>query len=86
MHKKIDMAKNTSISLGNHFEDFMSIQLTTGRFNNASEIIRAGLRLLEIEENKYKVLKNALEDGEKSEKIKDFDSKQHLKELHTKHL
>lgn len=80
------MAKNTSISLGNHFEDFMSIQLTTGRFNNASEIIRAGLRLLEIEENKYKVLKNALEDGEKSEKIKDFDSKQHLKELHTKHL
>lgn len=80
------MAKNTSISLGNHFEDFMNIQLTTGRFNNASEIIRAGLRLLEMEENKYKVLKNALEDGEKSEKIKDFDSKQHLKELRAKHL
>ena len=80
------MAKNTSISLGNHFEDFMNIQLTTGRFNNASEIIRAGLRLLEMEENKYKVLKNALEDGEKSEKIKDFDSKQYLKELRAKHL
>ncbi len=80
------MAKNTSISLGNHFEDFMNIQLTTGRFNNTSEIIRAGLRLLEMEENKYKVLKNALEDGEKSEKIKDFDSKQHLKELRAKHL
>ncbi len=80
------MAKNTSISLGNHFEDFMNIQLTTGRFNNTSEIIRAGLRLLEMEENKYKVLKNALEDGEKSEKIKDFDSRQHLKELRAKHL
>jgi len=80
------MAKNTSISLGDHFENFMKDQLRTGRFNNASELIRAGLRLLEQEENKYKALKSALELGEKSEKIEDFDSKQYLKNLHAKHL
>ena len=47
---------------------------------------RAGLRLLELEENKHKALKSALELGEKSKKIDDFDSKKYLKNLHTKHL
>ncbi len=80
------MAKNTSVSLGDHFENFMNTQIRAGRFNNASELIRAGLRLLELEENKHKALKSALELGEKSEKIDDFDSKQYLKNLHTRHL
>ncbi|RZK47866.1 MAG: type II toxin-antitoxin system ParD family antitoxin, partial [Pedobacter sp.] len=38
------MGKNTSISLGNHFEDFIESSVTNGRFNNASEVVRAGLR------------------------------------------
>jgi len=80
------MTKNTSISLGDHFENFVNDQISTGRFSNASELIRAGLRLLELEENKYKTLKSALELGEKSEKIEDFDAKQHLKNLHARHL
>ncbi|MEG0852006.1 MAG: type II toxin-antitoxin system ParD family antitoxin, partial [Flavobacterium sp.] len=46
------MGKNTSISLGNHFENFIENSLSEGRFKNASEVVRAGLRLLEEEENK----------------------------------
>ena len=41
------MAKNTSISLGNHFDEFVARQITTGRYGSASEVIRAGLRKLE---------------------------------------
>ena len=44
------MGRNTSISLGDHFEDFVDDKIATGRFKNASEVIRAGLRLLEEEE------------------------------------
>jgi len=50
------MSRNTSISLGNHFEEFVNDKVSTGRFKNASEVIRAGLRLLE-EEIKIIVLK-----------------------------
>ena len=46
------MARNTSISLGDHFENFVDDKVSTGRFKNASEVIRAGLRLLEEEESK----------------------------------
>ena len=44
------MGKNTSISLGNHFEEFIQTRIGEGRYTNASEVIRAGLRLLEEEE------------------------------------
>ena len=46
------MGRNTSISLGNHFESFIEHTINDGRFTNASEVIRAGLRLLEEEENR----------------------------------
>jgi antitoxin ParD1/3/4 len=54
------MAKNTSISLGEHFETFINSQLSTGRFHSASEVIRAGLRLLENNEIKLKTLREHL--------------------------
>ena len=47
------MAKNTSIALGEHFEDFVSHRIREGRFKNAREVIRAGLRLLEEEEQRF---------------------------------
>ncbi len=80
------MGKNTSISLGNYFERFINQEISSGRYNSASEVIRSALRLLEIEEQKTKELRIALEIGEKSKLIDNFNSKEHLKELHRKHL
>ena len=60
------MNKNTSISIGQHFDSFINTQIGTGRYSSASEVIRAGLRLLEQEEEKLKLLKQALIDGEQS--------------------
>lgn len=75
------MSKNTSISLGNYFDNFIQDQLTTGRYKNASEVVRAALRLLEIEENKSLALKNAIQEGLDSPIVENFDFKEHLKFL-----
>ncbi len=60
------MQKNTSVTLGAHFERFLSSQIEEGRFSSASEAVREGLRLLEERETKLQTLRNALIDGEKS--------------------
>ncbi|MEZ4907113.1 MAG: type II toxin-antitoxin system ParD family antitoxin [Saprospiraceae bacterium] len=73
--------KNTSISLGNYFDQFVQLQVSSGRYKNVSEVIRAGLRLLETEESKAIALKNAIEEGIESGIAHDFDSEKHLQEL-----
>jgi antitoxin ParD1/3/4 len=75
------VGRNTSISLGDHFEDFVDNKVSTGRFKNASEVIRAGLRLLEEEESKMVALRNAIEDGFESGLAKNFTPKKHLEKL-----
>lgn len=75
------MGRNTSISLGDHFEDFVDEKVSTGRFKNASEVIRAGLRLLEEEEAKILALRKALKEGEDSGMVRNFDPKKHLEKL-----
>ena len=75
------MGRNTSISLGDHFESFVDNRISTGRFKNASEVIRAGLRLLEEEENKVTALKSAIKEGFDSGIVKKFDAKKHLTKL-----
>jgi antitoxin ParD1/3/4 len=80
------MGKNTSISLGNHFEKFINGEISSGRYGSVSEVIRTALRLLETEEQKTKKLIDALEIGENSAIIENFDSKEHLKALRRKHL
>lgn len=67
------MAKNTSITLGEHFEIFVDEQINGGRFGNVSEVVRAGLRMLEDEESKLKALRAALLDGEQSGQAKSLD-------------
>lgn len=81
MMKSVIMSKNTSISLGNHFDDFVQNSVSEGRFKNASEVIRAGLRLLEEEENKVLALKKAIEEGLSSPVVENFDFDDHLKKM-----
>jgi antitoxin ParD1/3/4 len=60
------MSKNTSMTLGAHFDDFIAAQLTAGRYGSASEIVRAGLRLLEDNLTKLETLRQLLTEGENS--------------------
>ncbi|WP_269684420.1 type II toxin-antitoxin system ParD family antitoxin [Flavobacterium lacustre] len=78
------MGKNISISLGNHFETFIEKSVSKGRFQNASEVIRAGLRMLEEEENKVIALRIAIQEGIDSGIAKDFDSQKNLQMLQSK--
>lgn len=75
------MAKNTSISLENYFDEFIQSRISSGRYKNASEVVRAGLRLLEEEETRYAALKEALQDGMESGIADDFDPETHLEKL-----
>ena len=72
------MGRNTSVSLGDYFETLVDKRVLEGRFKNASEVIRAGLRLLEEEEDKLLVLRKAIKDGIDSGVAKDFNPKKHL--------
>lgn len=78
--KNDDMSKNTSITLGNHFDTFVQSSISRGRYKNVSEVVRAGLRLLEEEESKIITLKNAIKDGLDSPRVEDFDFDKHLKQ------
>jgi antitoxin ParD1/3/4 len=75
------MGRNTSVSLGDHFESFIDKKVSSGRFQNASEVVRAGLRLLEEEEEKLYALKKAIKEGMDSGTAKNFDPKKHLAKL-----
>ena len=67
------MNRNTSISIGNYFDDFIKSSISTGRYKNASEVVRAGLRLLEEEENRIIALKTANQEGMESGITFDFN-------------
>ncbi|UWX61033.1 type II toxin-antitoxin system ParD family antitoxin [Chryseobacterium oranimense] len=79
------MAKNTSILLGDYFDNFISEQIKSGKYSSASEVIRNALRLFEYEESKKNELINELKKGEKSGFAEDFDRKEFLKNLYQKH-
>lgn len=73
--------KNTSVSLGNYFDQFVSSQVSVGRYKNVSEVIRAGLRLLENEESRVTALKNAIQEGLNSPRVENFEFDDNLKRL-----
>ena len=78
------MPKNTSILLGDYFDNFINSQVKTGRFSSASEVVRAALRMFEQEETKKCELITELKKGEKSGFVKEFDRESFLNNLHKK--
>ena len=75
------MGRNTSVSLGDHFETFVDERVKMGRYASASDAVRAGLRLLEQEETKLETLRAALIKGEESGIAEDYDIEAIQREL-----
>ncbi|WP_084559478.1 type II toxin-antitoxin system ParD family antitoxin [Nitratidesulfovibrio termitidis] len=77
--------KNTSVSLGEYFTNFINSQVQAGRYGSASDVVRAGLRLLEERDLKLKSLQSALVAGEKSGEPALFDNESFLERMRAKH-
>lgn len=73
--------RTTSVALGDYFERFIKAKIAQGRYNNASEVIRAGLRLLEENESRMLDLQNAVAEGIDSGIAEGFDPERHLQHL-----
>ncbi|WP_322101837.1 type II toxin-antitoxin system ParD family antitoxin [Paraburkholderia sp. J41] len=72
------MSKSTSFTLGEHFSEFVDNRVRSGRYNTASDVVRAGLRLLETEEARLEALRNALIEGEQSGPSRPFDFRRYV--------
>ena len=79
------MPRNTSVTLGDHFDQFVAEILQQGRFQSVSEVVRAGLRKLEADEAKLQALRARLQAGEDSPVVEDFNVEQFIAALHEKH-
>ena len=78
------MPRSTSVTLGQHFDEFVVEKIKEGRFQSVSEVVRAGLRKLEEDETKLNALWLKLQAGENSRLIKVFDGEEFLAALHKK--
>jgi antitoxin ParD1/3/4 len=79
------MPKNTSILLGEHFDNFISSQIKSGKYSSVSEVVRAALRMFEFEEFKKSELINELKKGEESGFVENFNREEFLNNLYQKY-
>jgi antitoxin ParD1/3/4 len=80
------MPRNTSVTLGDHFEQFVAEIVQQGRYQSVSEVVRAGLRKLEADEVRLQALRARLQAGEDGLVAADFDGEQFIATLHNKHI
>ena len=80
------MPRNTSVTLGDHFDAFVTEKVGQGRFQSVSEVVRAGLRRLEEDETKLQALREKLQASEESPIVEDFAVQSFIKELHQKYV
>lgn len=80
------MPRNTSVTLGEHFDKFVVEKIKEGRFQSVSEVIRAGLRKLEEDEAKLQALRLRLQAGEDSSVVENFDGDSFIAAMHEKHI
>ena len=78
------MGRTVTASIGPHYEEFIRESILSGRYNNASEVIREGLRRLEEDEARLEALRAALDEGEASPDVEDFDPEAFLLEMKAK--
>jgi antitoxin ParD1/3/4 len=79
------MPRNTSVTLGEHFDKFVVEKINEGRFQSVSEVVRAGLRKLEEDEAKLQALRRKLQAGENSPLVENFNGEDFLAAMHKKH-
>ncbi len=79
------MARNTSVTLGDHFDEFVSEKINAGRFHSVSEVVRAGLRKLEDDDAKLQLLRNRLKAGENCLLVENFDGASFIAKLNEDH-
>ncbi len=79
------MPRNTSVTLGDHFDQFVVEKIKEGRFQSVSEVVRAGLRKLEEDEAKLQALRLKLQAGENSPVVEDFDGLLFIAAMHEKY-
>lgn len=75
------MARTLTVALGPHYEEFIQSAIASGRYNNASEVVRSALRRLEDDEARLTVLRAAIDEGDASGDVADFDREAFLSEL-----
>ena len=75
------MARTVTVSLGPHYEEFIRSGISGGTYNNASEVIRAALRKMEEDEAKLAAFCSAIDEGDASPDVVDFDRDAFLSEL-----
>jgi antitoxin ParD1/3/4 len=80
------MPRNTSVTLGEHFDKFVVEKINEGRFQSVSEVVRAGLRKLEEDEAKLLALRRKLQAGENSPLVENFEGEDFLAAMHQKHI
>lgn len=80
------MPRNTSVTLGEHFDKFVVAKINEGRFQSVSEVVRAGLRKLEEDEIKLHALRRKLQAGEDSPLVENFNGDDFLAAMHKKHI